>query len=190
MSKAFWDQWQFDFEAAKQLAQKSKKPILLQFHRDPCAGCKKLYAETYPDTLVQKELFSWFVPLRLDILKDRRIRAQYSAVWTPSFYLLDYKGKPYFSMAGFLNAEDFRVVLRLALSEYLIPKGKYDEAKTHLQEGLNLFPDNPRAAALLFRIGMIEYLQTWDNKKFRAIMTQIKERYPHSAEARQWPWME
>ena len=51
-------------------------------------------------------------------------------------------------------------------------------------------PDNPRAPLLLLRLGMIAYLTTWDNKVFKSYMKRIREEYPHSAEARQWPWME
>ncbi len=190
MAETDWNGWFFNLEEAQQEAMKQRKPILLQFHRDPCSGCKKTYAVTYPDPDVHRELHEWFVPLRLDILKDRRERSQFSAVWTPSFYVLDYKGKVFFSLPGFLEPEDFRVILRLGLAEYLIPRGKYAEAKNQLEDGLDRFPDNPRAPLLLLRLGMIAYLTTWDNKVFKSYMKRIREEYPHSAEARQWPWME
>ncbi len=190
MAETDWNGWFFNLEEAQQEAMKQRKPILLQFHRDPCSGCQKTYAVTYPDPGVHRELHAWFVPLRLDILKDRRERSQFSAVWTPSFYVLDYKGKVFFSLPGFLEPEDFRVILRLGLAEYLIPRGKYAEAKNLLEDGLDRFPDNPRASLLLLRLGMIAYLTTWDNKVFKSYMKRIREEYPHSAEARQWPWLE
>lgn len=182
--------WFYDFAIAAEAAKKSRKPILLQFHRDKCSGCRKLYAVTYPDPEVSRELFEWFVPLRLDILKDRQIRVQYSAVWTPSFYFLDYRGKIYFNLPGYLLPEDFRLVMRLGLAAVHIPRGKYKEAIAILDDGLQKFPNNPRAATLMFYRGMAHYLETWDNKQFRAEMTRIKETWPHSAEARMWPWME
>ena len=83
------ERWFTDFDRAAEESKKSRKPILLQFHRDRCSGCRKLYAVTYPDPDVNRELFQWFIPIRLDILKDRKIRVQYSAVWTPSFYFLE-----------------------------------------------------------------------------------------------------
>ncbi len=190
MVQDIWSDWYFNMEEAQTVAQKQRKPILLQFHRERCSGCKKMYAVTYPDADVYRELREWFIPLRLDILKDRRERVQLSAVWTPSFYVLDYRGKSYFYVPGYLNVEDFRMILRLGLTEYFIPKGKYEEAKKVLQDGLRLFPNNPRAATLFFRLAMIEYLQTWDNKRFRARMTELKELYPQSPEAQQWPWMD
>ena len=188
--EALWEGWFFDFDEAKKQALKSHKPILLQFHRDKCSGCKKLYATTYPDSDVREELFQWFVPLRLDILQSRAVRSALNAVWTPSFYFLDYKSRLLYSVAGYLNAEDFRIVLRLGLASYLIPRGQYRRAEDILEEGLELFPDNPRSPALLFHVGMVHYLSSWDNQKFRADMSLLRRRYPNSAEARMWPWMD
>jgi hypothetical protein len=66
--------------------------VLLQFKRDPCAGCSKMEALTYLDAQVQAEMERWFTPLHLDIIQNRQERRAYSAVWTPSFYFLDARG--------------------------------------------------------------------------------------------------
>jgi len=182
--------WFFDFESATAEAQKQRKPILLQFHREKCSGCRKMYAVTYPNATVRAELYDWFVPLRLDILKDRRIRSQYAAVWTPSFYFLDHRGKMYHNIPGYLPPDDFRILLRLGLAAYYIPRGKYDDAIAILSDGLDKFPNHPRASAMMFQRGMAHYLKTYDNKRFRAEMTELRNAYPKSAEARMWPWME
>ena len=108
----------------------------------------------------------------------------------PPYYFLDYKGKLADFFAGYLNPEDFRIVLRLGLASYLIPRGKYREAERLLEEGLDQFSDNPRSPALLFKLGMAHYLSTWDNQKFKADMSLLRRRYPNSPEARMWPWME
>ena len=56
--------WYDDVESAIKFARTDGKGVLLQFHRDGCAGCKKMYELTYQDPGVQKELFEWFVPVR------------------------------------------------------------------------------------------------------------------------------
>jgi len=182
--------WFFDFEKAKAESKKTRKPILLQFHRDSCSGCRTLYNLTYQDTEVASELFNWFVPLHIDIRKDHRIRSQYAAVWTPSFYFLDYRGKLYFAFPGYLPPEDFRMIIRLGLAAVLIPRGKYQESIDVLNDGIEKFPDNPRASNALFLREMAKYLKTWDNKGFRRGMSEIREKYPHSPEARMWPWVD
>ena len=185
-----WQGWFFDFEEAIAEARHRRKPVFAQFHREKCSGCKKMYAVTYPDANVQTELHDWFVPLRLDILKDRLIRARYNAVWTPSFYFLDYNGKMYDNLQGYLTPEDFRIVLRLGLAAYYIPRGMYQKAIELLEQSVDQFPHNPRTPALLFKLGMAIYLSTWDNREFREIMSEIRQNYPDSPEARMWPWME
>lgn len=188
MPEVDWSLWFTDYDAAVAAAKETHKPILLQFHRDKCAGCKKLYALTYPDDAVAAELHDWFVPLRLDILQNREIRARLAAVWTPSFYVLDWQGKLYFHLDGYLGPEDFRVVLRLAKAAVDTTRGRYDAVMALMEDGLSRFPDNPRAAAMLFRKGMAWYLSTWDRDAFRDAMLDIIEHYPASPEARMWPW--
>jgi hypothetical protein len=183
-------QWFSDMDAALGQARQEGKGILLQFHRDECAGCKKMYASTYPDAEVQKELFTWFVPVRMDIIKDRAVRSQFSAYWTPSFYFLNTRGNVQYQQNGYLNPEDFRVLLRLGKAALDMPRGKYYDVIDLMDNGLELFPDNPRAATMLFTRGMAEYLLGKEKSAFRGAMTEIIEQYPNSQEARMWPWLD
>ncbi len=182
--------WYFELEPALDAARSQGKTVLLQFQRDECAGCKKLYANTYPDPDVERELFQWFIPVRQDILKNRPIRSTYSAYWTPSFFFLDYHGKMLQSFNGYLGVEDFRVLLRLGKAAVDFPRGRYLEVIDLFDDGLKLFPANPRSATMLFTRGMAEYLLGKEKSSFRGAMTEILEQYPDSPEARMWPWMD
>lgn len=183
-------EWQTDFEAALQAARSKGKAVLLQFHREECAGCKKLHALTYADVDVQRELLQWFIPLRVDILKNREIRSRYSAYWTPSLFFLDYSGKMIQSFNGYLGAEDFRVLMRLGKAAVDLPRGRYFEVIDLMDEGLALFPSHHRAAAMLFTRGMAEYLLGKEKSAFRGAMEEILDLYPDSPEAHMWPWMD
>lgn len=180
--------WNGNLETAVEQARSQGKTVLLQFHRDECAGCKKLYAGTYLDPDVQRELCQWFVPARADILKDREIRSRFSAYWTPSFFFLDSRGRMLYSFNGYLGAEDFRVLLRLGKAAVDLPRGRYLAIIDLMDEGLMLFPGSPRAAAMLFNRGMAEYLLGKEKSAFRGSMSEIVEQYPDSPEARMWPW--
>ncbi len=182
--------WITDFEIAKQVSIKERKPILLQFEREKCSGCRKLDALTYTDENVIKELSEWFVPLKLQILEDHKIRSHFSAVWTPSFYVTDRNQKIYYKTEGYYNSEDFRMILRLALAGYLLPRGKYKETIELMKKGLELFPENLLAPKLMLTKGEAGYLMTWDNKTFRASLKELTDKYPDSLEARMWPWMD
>jgi hypothetical protein len=182
--------WCFDLQAGLDTARSQGKAVLLQFHRDECAGCKKMYDLTYPDPDVQQELFSWFVPVRQDILKNRDVRSRYSAYWTPSFFFLDYHGKMLQSCNGYLGPDDFRIILRLGKAALDLPRGRYLQTIDLMDDGLSKFPANPRAAAMLFTRGMAEYLLGKEKSGFRGAMTEILQNYPDSPEARMWPWMD
>ena len=183
-------EWHDDFDAALRFARIEGKGLLLQFHRDECAGCKKLYATTYLDSHVKNELFDWFVPVRQDILKDRVVRSKFSAYWTPSFYFINSRGNALYSQNGFFNPEDFRVLLRLGKAALDIPRGKYFDVIDLMDDGLKNFPNNPKAASMLFTRGIAEYLLGKEKSAFRGSMKEILEQYPDSQEARMWPWMD
>jgi hypothetical protein len=183
-------EWLTDWNLALEIARREGKGILLQFHREECAGCKKLYTLTYADRNVQQELAEWFVPLRQDILADREIRSKYSAYWTPSFFFLNHKGAMLHYFNGYLNIEDFRVLMRLGKAALDLPRGRYFQVIDLMDDGLRRFPDNPRAATMLFVRGMAEYLVGKEKSSFRGAMAEICEQYPDSLEARMWPWLD
>ncbi len=185
-----WDGWEWDYQKALERAMHEKKQVMLQFERDGCQGCARLYATTYPDAEVREELFRWYVPVKLDIFQARAVRSQLSAVWTPSLYFLDVRGRAFHSVPGYLPPEDFRLTLRLALAKILIPKGKYGEALTLLDDGLSLFPTNPLGASLLYWKIIAHYLKTWDKTAMRQGFEELRQRYPNSPEARMWPYMD
>lgn len=178
----------YDYQEALTKAKEEKKIILLQFHRDKCSGCKKLYSKTYLDKKVIDDINQWFIPLRQDILKDRKIRVMYSAVWTPSFYFINHKGISLFNIDGYLEPEDLSIVLRIGLIKTLLPRGKYDKIIEIADDGLQKYPINPRSSQLMFLKAMAYYLKFWDRDTFRAIMEELKEKYPNSAEAKMLPW--
>ncbi len=180
--------WFSELDPALEAARAAGKPVLLQFHREECAGCRKLYAGTYPDKDVQQELFQWFIPVRQNILADRATRSSYAAYWTPSFYFLDGNGRMLYSFNGYLGVEDFRVLLRLGKAAVDMPRGRYFDVINLMDDGLSLFPSNPRAAGMLFVRGMAMYLAGREKSAFRDTMAEICEQYPGSLEARMWPW--
>ncbi len=183
-----WSGWENDYDRAMDRAMHERKPVLLQFEREDCQGCARLYTTTYQDSQVREELHRWFVPLKLNIRTARAIRSQLSAVWTPSFYFLDSRGRSFHSVPGYLPPVEFRLTLRLGLAKILIPKGKYEEALTVLENGLQLFPSSPLGASLLYWKIIAHYLKTWDKAAMRQNFEQMRQQYPHSIEAQMWPY--
>jgi len=182
--------WLNNLEQAKEESLKSHKPILLQFEMDGCGGCKKLYAETYPNPKVEQEMNEWFVLLKLDLIKDREIRRELAAYWTPSFYFLDHTGKSYYNFNGYLPADEFRIILRLGYAETMIQKGKYADAVDVMSKVIEQFEGNPLLPKLLAQNGIANYIKTKDKQTFMKVMKDIQINYPNSLEAKMYFWEE
>jgi len=182
--------WLNNLDQAKEESLKSHKPILLQFEMDGCGGCKKLYAETYPNPKVEQEMNEWFVLLKLDLIKDREIRRELAAYWTPSFYFLDHSGKSYFNFNGYLPADEFRIILRLGFAETMIPRGKYADAVDVMSKVIEQFEGNPLLPKLLAQNGIANYIKTKDKQTFMKVMKDIQINYPNSLEAKMYFWEE
>ncbi len=180
--------WLTDFNTAREEASRTHKPILLQFEMDGCGGCKKLYSETYTNSEVIQEMSEWFILLKLDLIKDREIRREYSAYWTPSFYFLDYKGKSYFNFNGFLPPEELRVILRLGYSEIMIPRGKYDDAIQVMNKDIFNLKNSVLLPRLELQIAVANYIKTKDKAVFMKKLKTIQEQYPDSLEAKMYFW--
>jgi len=182
--------WLNNLDQAKEESLKSHKPILLQFEMDGCGGCKKLYAETYPNPKVEQEMNEWFVLLKLDLIKDREIRRELAAYWTPSFYFLDHSGKSYFNFNGYLPADEFRIILRLGFAETMIPRGKYADAVDVMSKMIDEFSNSPLLPKLLAQIGIANYIKTKDKQTFMKVMKDIQINYPNSLESKMYFWDE
>jgi thioredoxin-related protein len=182
--------WLTNIEEAKEESQKTRKPILLQFEMDGCGGCKKLYEETYTDSKVKEEMNEWFVPLKLDLKKDREIRRELAGYWTPSFYFLDHNGKSYYNFNGYLPPDEFRLMLRISYSESMIPKGKYDEVIEVTGKEIDSFENSALLPTVLVQSCIAEYIKTKDNPSFRKKMKEIQNKFPKSLEAKMYFWDE
>ena len=180
--------WLENFETALAAAGEARKPILLEFIRPNCAGCLKMEHNVFNDAAVQQHISENFIPLRQNILADRAVRSRYAAIWTPSFYFLNADGKQLWFSEGALTKADFLTVCTIGRARYLLQKGRYAEVIDLMDSRLAEASGDVRAAQLVFIRGMAYYLRYGDKDAFHAAMEEIVEKYPHSPEARMWPW--
>ncbi|MCZ7608972.1 MAG: thioredoxin family protein [Ignavibacterium sp.] len=176
--------WLTNFEQAKEDAANSRKVILLQFEMEDCGGCAKLEKLTYPDPKVEKEINEWFVPLKLDIIKDREVRRNFGAYWTPSIYFIDSNGNSYYHFNGFLPPEEFRIVLRLGLTETIMPRGRYDDIIKIIDLDIEDFKNNSSFPKLLLQRELARYIKTKDNSILRQTLKDIQKDFPYSLESK------
>jgi len=183
-------EWLTNLEQAKEESVKTKKIILLQFEMDGCGGCKKLYQTTYPDNKVQQEINEWFVLLKLDIIKDREVRRNLGAYWTPAIYFLDQNGNSYYHFNGYLPAEEFRAMLRLGIAETIMPRGRYDDIIKIIEKDLDELAGTSFYPKLLVARETAHYIKIKDNSQLKKILKEIQSKHPESTEAKMYFWDE
>ncbi len=182
--------WLNNLEQAKKEAAKTKKIILLQFEMENCGGCKKLEATTYKDQKVVDEINEWFVLLKLDIIKDREIRSNLGAYWTPAIYFLDQSGNSSYHFNGFLPAIDFRAMMRLGIAETIMPRGRYDDIIKLINKDIEEFTKCTFYPAMLVIREKARYIKTRDNSLLKKTLKEIQHKYPESSEAKMYFWDE
>jgi thioredoxin-related protein len=183
-------EWLTNLDKAKEKSMKERKPIFLQFEMENCGGCRQLLKTTYPDPQVEKELKEWFVLLKFNIIKDREIRRKLGAFWTPSLYFMDHNENSYFHFNGFLPPEEFRIILRIGLTETIMPRGRYDEVIEIIERDLDEFKDNILAPKLMLQKKMARYIKIKDNSSLRGTLKDIRQHCPQSIEAKMYYWDE
>lgn len=182
--------WLKILEQAKEEAAKTKKLILLQFEMDGCGGCKKLEAATYKEQKVIDEINEWFVPLKLDLIKDREVRKSLGAYWTPAIYFLDQNGNSYYHFNGYLPADEFRAMIRLGIAETIMPRGKYDDIIKIIDKDLDELSLSSFYPKLLVARETARYIKIKDNSQLRKTLKEIQNTHPQSTEAKMYFWDE
>lgn len=182
--------WLNNLEESKEESKKTHKLILLQFEMDNCGGCKKMNATTYKDQKVIDEMNNWFVLLKQDLIKDREIRKSLGAYWTPAFYFLDQNGNSYYHFNGYLPAAEFRAMLRLGITETIMPRGRYDEIIKFIEKDLDELENTSFYPKLLVARETARYIKIKNNSQLRETLIEIQSKYPESTEAKMYFWDE
>lgn len=182
--------WLTNLDIAKEESLKSKKLILLQFEMENCGGCKKLEATTYKDQTVINEMNEWFVPLKLDLIKDREVRKVLGAYWTPAIYFLDQNGNSYYHFNGYLPADEFRAMLRLGISETIMPRGRYEDVIKIIDKDLDELNKTSFYPKLLVARETARYIKIKDNTELKKTLKEIQSKHPDSTEAKMYFWNE
>ena len=182
--------WLTNHEQAKEESVKTKKLILLQFEMENCGGCKKLKATTYKDQKVIDEMNEWFVPLKLDLIKDREVRKSLGAYWTPSIYFLDQDGNSYYHFNGYLPAVEFRAMMRLGIAETIMPRGRYDDIIKIIEKDLDELDRTSFYPKMLVAREKEHYIKAKDNTQLKKTLKEIQQKFPESTEANMYFWDE
>ena len=142
---------------------------------------------TYPDPAVVAAVTERFVPLRLDLFRDRQVVRPLNILWTPTLLFADRRGTVHYRSLNFLPPADFLDLLDIGEAETRLRWAEYDRAIDLLAAVTARHPDGPFAAEAIYRRGIATYLKTHSNDEMYAIWREIQERFPGSLWARRIP---
>lgn len=126
--------WLHSFEDAQKMALSNNQLIVVDFWAIWCGPCKKMDRDAWHDEEVQKRL-DYFVPLKLDVDRERMLFSKYGTGSIPDVFILDGNGKILKHHMGYMNAHQLKNFLdpfvwrldylkREALSYYKQPSVK------------------------------------------------------------------
>jgi hypothetical protein len=142
---------------------------------------------TYPDSAVTAAVTERFVPLRLDLFRDRAVVRPLNVIWTPTLLFADRRGTVHYESLNFLPPPDFLDLLDIGEACARQRWGEYDQAIALFAAVTERNPDAPFAPEALYRRGISIYLKTHSNDEMYAIWRHLLDRFPDSIWARRIP---
>lgn len=103
-------EWRTDYEAALAEAKKDGKLVVVDFHATWCGPCKMMDRTTFKNEKVVARL-AGFVPLKIDVDKQRDVAAKYGITGMPTLAVLNADGSPVGGATGYQDADGFLALL-------------------------------------------------------------------------------
>jgi thioredoxin-related protein len=109
-------QWN-TFDSGLAQAAAENKVVMVEFFATWCGYCKKMDAQVFPDSRVQKQMSKYFVPVRVTESSDNKVMFEgqpltektltqkFGVTGFPTLVFLSAKGEPITNIPGFVEAD-------------------------------------------------------------------------------------
>ena len=118
---------------------------------------------TYPDPAVRAAVNARFVPLRLDLHRDRAVVRPLNVIWTPTLLIADRRGIVHYHSINFLPPADFLDLLDIGEANARLRWAEYDRAIALLAAVTDRRLGAPLAPEALYWRGIVTYLKSRSN---------------------------
>lgn len=133
---------------------------------------------------MEAEVRERFVPLRLELKRDRGAVRRFGLFWTPTLYVLDHSGVVRAESVGFLPPEEMLAFLDYGEAQVLLRRGRFAEAAALFDRIAEERPNSGFAPDALYWAAIAHYLITNDHAVLDERRAELQRRYPDSLPAR------
>jgi len=109
-------EWQ-SYSAGMARGKFEKKKIFLHFYADWCAACSVMDKHTFNDSSVIASLNENFIPIKVDVDREKETSAVYSIMAIPDTWFIAENGDPIGHRAGYIPPDQLKVILKMILDE-------------------------------------------------------------------------
>ncbi len=94
-------EWYTNLDEALKVAKSENKPVFIFFHAEWCKYCQRFKREVYPNPEVKSYLTQNFIPVAIDIDKDKATAAKFKVSYPPQEVVLSPDGREIARLPGF-----------------------------------------------------------------------------------------
>lgn len=103
--------WAASYNAALASAKKEKKNVMVMLSREGCPACDYMDNIVLEDTDVEDAINKGFIPVHVDIHKDKAVASSLGFIGTPTFHFISSSGKKLNRIDGAVKTLEFLEVL-------------------------------------------------------------------------------
>ena len=121
-----------------------------------------------------------FIPLRINLEKQRPVFKEYRIVWTPTICLLDMEGREHYRFTGFFTPAEMSARILLDGAKTALYGKRFDIAQGLLDAVFADYQKTFAAPEAAYYSGILNYLSTDDHKFLRRGLERLRKEFPTS----------
>jgi len=129
---------------------------------------------------VAASINTFFVPVQLNVEKDKDPVQKFRAIWTPNINILDASEHVFYHVEGWLPPSEYSAMLMVAHGQYFLKRKRYVEAKDIFRKAWDKFPQSSFAPEALYYLGVSGYMESHEADELSKAWKLLQRYHPQS----------